>query len=136
MAYSCYGENHSTHPINYVSQSPYFYQKEWAKKDVKDISRAELMIGNDVWIGYGAIILPGCKRIGNGAVIGAGSVVTKDVEPYSIVGGNPAKVIKYRFSDEQQKMLEESEWWNFAPEELLEHYDHIDDITYFLSRLK
>ena len=58
--------------------------------------KSELHIAGDVWIGARAIILPGCKRIGHGAIIGAGSVVTKDVPDYAIVGGNPAKVIRYR----------------------------------------
>ena len=59
-------------------------------------SKTSLEIGNDVWIGFNVIILPGCKHIGNGAVIGAGSVVTHDVPEYAVVGGNPAKIIKYR----------------------------------------
>ncbi len=58
--------------------------------------KAPLVIGNDVWIGARAMVLPGCKKIGNGAVIGAGAVVTKDVPDYAIVGGNPARILKYR----------------------------------------
>lgn len=60
------------------------------------IEKASLEIGNDVWIGARAMVLPGCKKIGNGAVIGAGAVVTKDVPDYAIVGGNPARILKYR----------------------------------------
>jgi maltose O-acetyltransferase len=58
--------------------------------------KTELNIGNDVWIGARVIVLPGCKKIGNGVIIGAGSVVTKDIPDYAIVGGNPAKVLKMR----------------------------------------
>ena len=68
-------------------------------------------IGNDVWIGTRAIIMPGVK-IGNGAVVGAGAIVTKDVPPYAVVGGVPAKIIKYRFSEDVIKLLEELQWWN------------------------
>ena len=68
-------------------------------------------IGNDVWIGNNVIIKYGVK-IGDGAILGAGAVVTKDVEPYSIVGGVPAKVIKYRFSPDEIKFLLAFKWWD------------------------
>ena len=71
-------------------------------------------IGNDVWIGANAIILSGIN-VGNGAVIAAGSIVTKDVEPYSIVGGNPARVIKKRFDSKIIDQLEEIQWWKYDP---------------------
>lgn len=64
-----------------------------------NVSKSELKIGNDVWIGARVIVLPGCTHIGKGAIIGAGSVVTKDVPDYAIVGGNPAKVIRFRNAD-------------------------------------
>lgn len=72
-------------------------------------------IGHDVWIGCRAMILPGVT-IGNGAVIGAGAVVTKDVEPYAIVGGNPATLIRKRFTDDVIATLQRLEWWNWSPE--------------------
>lgn len=68
-------------------------------------------IGNDVWIGAGAIILHKVS-IADGAVIGTGAVVTKDIPPYAIAVGNPAKVIRYRFSDEYIKQLLDIQWWN------------------------
>lgn len=80
-------------------------------------SRGDVRIGNDVWIGYGAIILSGVK-IGNGAVIGAACLVTKDVPPYAMVGGNPAKVIGMRFSDTQIKRLEALAWWDWPLEDI------------------
>jgi len=85
------------HPVNMVSTSPKIY-RNIKSKDIKDVYFPPI-IGNDVWIGANAIILQGVT-IGDGAVIAAGAVVTKDVPPYAIVGGVPAKVIKYRFSDD------------------------------------
>lgn len=73
------------------------------------------IIGNDVWIGYGATVLNGIK-IGDGAIIAAGSVVTKDVPPYAVVGGNPACVIKYRFNKDIIDELLELQWWNYGPD--------------------
>lgn len=94
----------TTHPITYEPALGY------RGKNV-DLIYLPLEIGHDVWIGANAIILPGVSRIGNGAVIGAGSVVTKDVEPYEIVVGNPARPIRKRFSDAQIAALEKSRWW-------------------------
>ncbi|MCT6568492.1 CatB-related O-acetyltransferase, partial [Staphylococcus aureus] len=75
------------------------------------------VIGNDVWIGSEAMVMPGIK-IGHGAVIGSRSLVTKDVEPYAIVGGNPAKKIKKRFTDEEISLLLVMEWWNWSLEKI------------------
>jgi len=73
------------------------------------------VIGNDVWVGAAALVLKGVT-VGDGAVIGAGSVVTKDVPPYAIVTGNPAQIIRYRFDDATIKRLLSSTWWNREPE--------------------
>lgn len=78
----------------------------------------KLEIMNDVWIGENVIILPGCKKIGNGAIVGAGSVVTHDVPPYAIVAGNPARVLRYRFDEETITQLEATQWWNLKLDEL------------------
>lgn len=115
----------ANHPMQYATMTPYFYRKEWGF-EVKDIPRQELTIGHDVWIGYGAIITSSCRYIGNGAVIAAGAVVTKDVPPYAIVMGVPAKITSYRFSDEVQMKLEESKWWEKDPDELFKFYHIID----------
>jgi len=88
------------------------------------------VIGNDVWIGHGAFILPGI-HIGDGAVIAAMSVVTKNVPPYAVVAGSPAKVVRYRFPEEQIARLIESKWWEFAPWQL--KGARIDDIPEFLD---
>lgn len=77
-------------------------------------------IGNDVWIGFRAIILSGVT-IGDGAVIGAGAIVSKDVKPYSIVAGNPAKFIRNRFNEDQIKKMLEIEWWNWDTNKIKRH---------------
>ena len=104
------------HPLNFISTSPLFYSKSNPLRqslvEKSSFTQSKLTrIGNDVWIGANATILDGIN-VGDGAVIGANSVVTKDVEPYSIVGGVPAKKIKSRFSPKIIEMLMESAWWN------------------------
>ena len=80
------------------------------------------LIGNDVWIGNGAIILRGIN-VGDGAVIGAGAVVTKDIEPYTIVVGAPARLLKKRFSDEIISELLDLQWWNWSVDRIREKRD-------------
>lgn len=105
----------ATHPISWVSTSPVFENvknsgpnKRFARFELPPTEKTE--IGSDVWVGNSVIIIAGVK-IGHGAVIGAGAIVTKDVPPYAIVVGNPAKIIKYRFSQEIIEKLLASEWW-------------------------
>lgn len=74
--------------------------------------RGDTVVGHDVWIGYGATIMPGVT-IGNGAIVASRSVVTRDVEPYAVVGGNPAEVIRYRFDPEVRARLGEIAWWDW-----------------------
>ena len=113
----------STHNIDQISTSPLFTQRinatksQWTDKNVNDSPLLKVKIGNDVWLGTHCIIL-GNVNVGNGAVVAAGAVVTKDVPPYAIVGGVPAKIIKYRFSEDIIKALEDSEWWNLPEDKL------------------
>lgn len=100
------------HAINNKSTHPYFYNPIFGILNKDIIEYNPLKIENDVWIGYGAIITPSVTSIGNGAVIGAGAVVTKNVPSYAVVAGNPARIVKYRFSSAIIESLENEEWWN------------------------
>lgn len=106
------------HPLDNFSTSPLFYRVKNSLKfqlvttNSDFIEYEPITIGNDVWIGTRAIILDGVS-VGDGAVIAANSVVTKNVPPYAIVGGVPAKIIKYRFSEEKMEKLMQSEWWKW-----------------------
>ena len=109
------------HPVDELSTHPYFYEKKFGYIPADALTGAKTTIGHDVWIGQSAVILPGCKNIGTGAIIGAGSVVTKNVPAYAIAAGNPAKVIKYRFDETTIEKLLSSNWWDLPPEEALQH---------------
>lgn len=103
------------HPTNYFSTSSFCFDN----LNLKDIGFIDnpCIIGNDVWIGSDVLIMGGLT-IGDGAVLAAGAVVTKDVPPYAIVGGVPAKVIKYRFDEETIKELLELKWWDLPDEKI------------------
>jgi len=126
------------HPVNnFISTHPAFYslQKQSGKTFVNQQKFDEsdkVIIGNDVWIGSNAIILDGVK-IGNGAIIAAGAVVTKDVKPYEIVGGVPAKHIRFRFTDEEIEKIQSTEWWNKDEEWLQKNADTFSNKDQFLS---
>ena len=106
------------HPLQKLSTHPLFYHGSNDGSQAADLPLGSLDIGNDVWIGCNALILPGCRRIGNGAVIGAGAVVTKDVPDFSVVVGNPAKRIRDRFPAEIVERIQASKWWLMPIEEV------------------
>lgn len=122
------------HPINDISTHPFFHRNEFGYVNKTNVSSITI-VGNDVWIGKNALILPNCKKIGNGAIIGAGAVVTKDVEPYTIVAGNPAVVIKKRFPESQIRMLEESSWYDLPIDELKQFIAYKDNIELFCEKI-
>jgi acetyltransferase-like isoleucine patch superfamily enzyme len=109
------------HPLDWVSQYSFRIQFDMpgAFKDGMPISNGPISVGNDVWISTGVIILSGIT-IGDGATIAAGSVVTKNVPPYAIVGGNPARVIRQRFSEEIINKLIEIAWWDWDDDKIKE----------------
>lgn len=86
--------------------------------------KGDTVIGNDVWIGHNVTIMPGVK-IGDGAIVAANSTVVKNVEPYAIVGGNPAKLIKKRFSDEIIELLLELQWWNWDKQKIFDNLEKL-----------
>ena len=112
--------NDANHQINAVSTFPFYTLEGWEMATPKDSDmpfKGDTIIGNDVWIGQNSTILPGV-RIGDGAIIGANSVVGHDVLPYSVVIGNPAKEIRKRFDDDLIKLMLEFKWWDKSIKEI------------------
>ena len=115
--------NSANHTLGSLSTYPFpiFWGEEWGidKSEVASAwdNRGDIVVGNDVWIGYEAVIMAGV-RIGDGAVIAARAVVTRDVPPYTIVGGVPAKTIRPRFDDRTAARLLELQWWNWPVEKI------------------
>ena len=89
-------------------------------------TKGDTIVGNDVWIGYNSTIMPGI-RIGDGAIITTNSTITKDVEPYTIVGGNPAKEIRKRFTEKETIKLLEIKWWNWTIEKITQNLKYLTD---------
>jgi acetyltransferase-like isoleucine patch superfamily enzyme len=126
----------ANHPMNWVSTSPVFH----SGKNIMNFNFSvhefhttkSTKIGNDVWLGKGVFIKSGI-RIGDGAIIGMGSVVTKDVEPYSIVAGNPAKLIRKRFDENTILALGELKWWNWDERKIRNSAKKFNDIGIFIE---
>ena len=118
--------NGSNHAMSGLSTYPFkVFGGEWSSKDpMHVVSKGDTIIGNDVWIDNGATIMQGVK-IGDGAIIGTNSLVTKDVEPYTIVGGNPAKEIRKRFDDETIQLLLAVKWWDWDVQKITDNLEAI-----------
>ena len=126
------------HPVDGISTSPMFYSMAkqngiTLSKSDKIEERKEIMIGNDVYIGSNVTILDGIT-IGDGVIIGAGAVVTKNIEPYAIVGGVPARLIKYRFSEEEIMQFLAIKWWDWPAGKLDEIEKQFFDVPSFLKK--
>ena len=121
--------NGANHLTNSISSYPFaIFGNGWEKamEGRTYPNKGDLIIGNDVWIGHNATIMAGIK-IGNGAIIGTNSTVVKDVEPYTIVGGNPAKEIRKRFDKETIDRLLELKWWNWDIEKITDNIQKLTD---------
>jgi len=147
--YSCLGPEvltaSGTHPTEFVSIHPAFYSTKkqsgftFAQEDsfaeyqyIDPEKKISVTVGNDVWIGTRATLLEHIS-IGDGAIVAAGSVVTKDVPPYAIVGGVPAKIIRYRFSPEEIEKLLKIKWWNKDEAWLKAHAKEFSSVREFLA---
>jgi acetyltransferase-like isoleucine patch superfamily enzyme len=120
------------HPVDRVSTSPFTYgsaaqSSPFPLPPLPDfVENPKTFIGHDVWIGYAAVILPGVS-IGNGAIVAAGAVVTRDVPPYAVVAGLPARVQRFRFSPEDIAWLQQAQWWNWTDAELRQRLPYFSD---------
>jgi virginiamycin A acetyltransferase len=129
------------HPVNYLSTSPHMYGSRdgggsiLGLPPVWDDYQSPPSIGNDVWVGGNAIILQGVN-VGHGAIIAAGAVVTKDVEPYTVVGGVPAKVLRARFSDCVVEHLLTWKWWDLPIDELKTYSQYFQSSIISLESLE
>ncbi|MCP2732533.1 CatB-related O-acetyltransferase [Limnofasciculus baicalensis] len=120
--------NGANHKLDGISTYPFpIFGHGWAKEidKIMDLpSKGDTIIGNDVWLGYEAVIMPGVK-IGNGAIIAAKSVVVSDIPDFAIAGGNPAGIIKQRFTDSEIAQLLEIKWWDWEIEKITRNIDKI-----------
>lgn len=117
--------NGGSHNLTGYSSFPFIiFQSMWPQVPYVPNSKGDTVVGNDVWFGNSTTVMPGVK-IGDGAIIATNSVVTKDVDPYAIVGGNPAQMIRKRFDDDTIRFLLNLKWWDWPIEKIAENVIHI-----------
>lgn len=120
--------NGANHKMSGISTYPFqIFGNGWEKvmPQLEDLPlKGDTIVGHDVWIGYDAVVMPGVV-IGHGSIVAAGSVVTRSVPAYSIVGGNPARIIRQRFSDKAIAALLDLAWWDWPPDKISAHLEHI-----------
>jgi acetyltransferase-like isoleucine patch superfamily enzyme len=127
----------ANHPSEYIFLHPYMYNISLGLVKKEPFERTKLIIGHDVWIGANVIILPSVKKIGNGVIIGAGSIVTKNIPDFAVVVGNPAKIIKYRFEYHIQKKILESKVYYINKNEFtknLNFFDNKDNFEEYITK--
>lgn len=132
--YCSFAENvvilNRNHPPEFISTTPYLYNASLGMVPADRAQYLSCEIGDDVWIGRNAAIAPSCRKIGRGAIIGAGAVVTKDVEPYTVVAGVPAAKIRDRFKPEVVEQIQASRWWEWSLEELQKNIEENPDLVF------
>jgi virginiamycin A acetyltransferase len=120
----------SNHPTEALTTHPALYEHAFGVIEADIELDKMLVIEDDVWIGHNAIILAGCRHIGRGAVIGAGSIVTRDVEPYAVIAGNPARKLRDRFAPDLVQAIEASRWWELDLTQLRQLVQERRDLVY------
>ncbi len=108
----------ANHPMEALTTHPFLYDPKLGVIENSRIDAEWLNIEDDVWVSHNVTITPGCKHVGRGAIIGAGAIVTHDVEPYAIVTGMPARTLRYRFDPDTIAAIEASRWWEASRAEL------------------
>lgn len=118
----------AAHPLQDAALHPLFYNPALNLVDnAQDVERTSCSIGHDAWIGANVTILPGCRKIGVGAVVGAGSVLTKDVPDFTVVAGNPARPVRQRFSESHQAQILSTGFWSLEPAEALDKVSRLNE---------
>lgn len=120
------------HPVDRISTYPFRIQWKLPERytDGMPYSKGDIVIGNDVWIGTGVTILSGVE-VGHGAVLAAGAVISKNVPPYAVVAGNPAKVLRYRFEEEVIKEIIALKWWDWEKSKIIAHINDFQSTNIF-----
>lgn len=126
--------NGGNHSMNGYSTFPFpIFGDKWKNKTEYPKSKGDMVIGNDVWIGNSVTIMPGIK-IGDGSILATNAVITKDIEPYTIVGGNPGKLIRKRFDDETIQKLLELKWWDWPIGKIHKYSEHISKGSLIIAK--
>lgn len=106
------------HGIDYLTTHPFLYAPEFGVVESERISRQSFVVEDDVWVGHNVVVVASANRIGRGAVVAAGTIVTKDVPRYSVFAGNPGRVVRFRFPSDVVAQIEASRWWEWSKEHL------------------